>query len=131
MQTPPKIPEGLATQLGKYVPLGLALLAMVTEIFGINLSEDTLKVLGAALAPLLLTQAGRYAQGYAQQRDALSPAQDDLVDELDEIDDLVGAAEVPDEETLTTDFPEEPPTQLLPEGAVGGKPGMASDRPVT
>jgi hypothetical protein len=113
---PQSIPEGFATKVGKLVPLLVAIFAACVEIFDINLSADTLKLLAGGMAPLVVTQVGRYAQGYAQQRDAPSPVQ---------LDDYSGQ---PD---LDMDLPEHPAGSYdealaeVPEGAVGGKPEEA------
>lgn len=110
MNATPTIPEGLATKLGKYGAAATILLALIVELANVNLSEDTEKLALGALSLVLTTIAGRMAQGYAQHRDAPSPAQ---------LDDFSGVYDDETDERVAND------TDLLPEGAVGGKPGLA------
>jgi hypothetical protein len=83
-----KIPEGFATQIGKFGFILYALLAVVNEVFDLNLSTETLILLGAALVPPTVTQVGRYAQATARERDALSPAQVTTIVDADVDEDL-------------------------------------------
>ena len=58
----PVIPEGLATQLGKYGALAAIVVGILLEALGINLSAEAQASLGAAVVLLVTTMLGRYKQ---------------------------------------------------------------------
>jgi hypothetical protein len=120
--SPPKapvIPEGLATKLGKYGALVAAILAALAGIFDVELNAETLAAFAGSILLLVTTMAGRFAQAYAQYRDAPSPFQivTDLIEndgDLDEFEDFI-EERAPDEGELKQDFPEDPPPQNVPD----------------
>ena len=112
----PKIPEGLATKLGKYGTFASLALAALVELADIHLDEETRTFLYGAFGLLVTTMLGRYAQATAQQRDTPSPMQ---MNDFSGEQDLDLVDEVPHPETAAT-----PGAEVLPpEGAVGGKAG--------
>jgi len=120
----PVIPEGLATKLGKYGAPAVLLLSLLADQTGVNFDQTSLFGFLGALALALATMGGRYWQAAAALRDAPSPVQtvelgsDDLLD-----DDVTGP---PPHSELEAAYPgEDAGMDDVPEGAVGGKPGMA------
>lgn len=109
------IPKGLATKLGVGGGVIAAVLAVLAEIFDVEMDTETLVGLISSVVLLVTTMAGRFAQAYAQYRDAPSPFQigTDFIaagGDFDEFEDFI-EERAPDDAELVETFPEDPPPQ--------------------
>lgn len=117
--TPPEIPQGLGSQIGKAVGAAFALIALVTAVLQGDHSQETITAMILSAVTFATLMAGRFAQAYALLRDAPSPQQvisTPLVAELGTIaddyeDDLLDDEPAPAEDALRTAFPEDPPSR--------------------
>lgn len=127
-----KIPTGLATRLGVIGTAGLAVAALIAAILTGNHSADTQTALIGAVATLVTTMIGRYAQATALARDIPSPKQlADASGEADVLGDLISSLpdspathEVPEPTALTQVYgagepPADPP--VLPGDPAAGR----------
>lgn len=132
----PEIPKGFATRLGQYGAAAFFVIGVAIYIFDLQVDWTALVAAGLAAVTAWTTISGRMLQSAAALRDAPSPAQladldggaSDLGEEdLDDDEELADVA--PEEDDLADVFPDDPPDDPMPEGAVGGKPGMSRQEP--